>query len=47
MMAAPASVTVTVVTRVMNSDGTCAGIRLVARSRTAQKNTETSANSEN
>ena len=46
-MAAPVVVTVTVVSRVMNSDGICAGIRLVARSRTAQKTTETSASSEN
>ncbi len=46
-MAAPAVVTVTVVSRVMNSDGICAGICLVARSRSAQNATETSANSEN
>ena len=46
-MAPPAVVTVTVVSKVMNSDGICAGIRLVARSRSAQKATDTSANSEN
>ena len=46
-MAAPAIVTLTVVSRVMNSDGIVAGIRLVARSRIAQKMTEISANSEN
>ena len=46
-MAAPAIVTLTVVNRVMNSDGIEAGILLVARSRMAQKITEVSANSEN
>ena len=46
-MAPPAVVTVTVVSKVMNSDGIFAGIRLVARSRSAQKATEISANSEN
>ena len=46
-MTAPAVVTVTVVSKVMNSDGICAGIRLVARSRSAQNTTDTSANSEN
>ena len=39
-MAPPAVVTVTVVSKVMNSDGIFAGIRLVARSRSAQKTTD-------
>ena len=47
MMAAPAIVTVTVVTRVMNSDGICAGICRVARSRRRRRPPTTSANSEN
>ena len=45
-MTPPAVVTVTVVSKVMNSDGIFAGIRLVARSRSAQNATDTSANSE-
>ena len=45
-MTPPAVVTVTVVSKVMNSDGICAGMRRVARSRSAQNATETSANSE-
>ena len=44
---APADVTVTVISSVMNSEGICAGIFLVERSRSAQNATETSANSEN
>ena len=46
-MTPPAVVTVIVVSSVMNSDGISAGIRLVARSRSAQNATDTSANSEN
>ena len=45
-MMAPAAVTVTVISSVMNSEGICAGICLVARSRRAQNATETSASSE-
>jgi hypothetical protein len=47
MMAPPAAVTVTVVSSVMNSDGIFAGMRRVARSRSAQKATDTSASSAN
>jgi len=46
-VAAPAIVTLTAVTRVTNSDGIGARIRLVARSRIAQRVTEISTNREN
>ncbi len=47
MMAALATVTVTVIKKVMSSKGFSADVRLAARSPSAQKITATGANSEN